>query len=145
MSTYIKFTDNNSDSLTHYGVKGMKWGKHKIKWKSDGNIKSSLGFIKDTISYDAKNRSDAAFNTRLAARDMLYNLATRKNKTNYFIKSSGPAAKRGLDYLKEHGAFTKASRTAFKTYTEPLKIRLKLRNRKKVKKLKAVRIKREDF
>lgn len=140
MSTHIKFTDNNSDSLTHYGVKGMKWRKHKIKWKSDGNIKSSLGFIKDTISYDAKNRSDAAFNTRLAARDMLYNLGTRKNKTNYFIKSSGPAAKRGLDYLKQHGVFTKASRTAFKTYTEPLKLR-----KKKVKKVKAVKIKREDF
>ena len=28
MSIYIKFTDDNSDSLTHYGVKGMKW-KHR--------------------------------------------------------------------------------------------------------------------
>lgn len=125
MNVYIKHTDNNSDSLTHYGVKGMKWRKHKIKWKSDGNIKSSLGFIKGTISYDAKKRSDAAFNTRLAARDAIYNLGTRNNKTSLFIKSSGPLIKRGLDHIKKHYVFSKASRTAFKTYTEPLKLRLK--------------------
>lgn len=30
-NTYIKLTDNNSDFLTHYGVKGMKWRKRKEK------------------------------------------------------------------------------------------------------------------
>ena len=29
MNTYIKFTDDHSNSLTHYGVKGMKWRHHK--------------------------------------------------------------------------------------------------------------------
>ena len=29
MSVYIKHYDEEGDSLTHYGVKGMKWRKHK--------------------------------------------------------------------------------------------------------------------
>ena len=139
MNTYIKHYDEG-DSLTHYGVKGMKWGKHKIKFKPEGNIKSSIWFAKEQIKNDARKRSDAAWNTRLAARDMLHNLATRNNKTNFYIRSSGPAIKRGLDHIKSSLAFSKASKTAFKTYTGPLKFR-----KKKVKKLKAVKIKREDF
>ena len=38
---YIKFTDDHSDSLTHYGVKGMKWHKH-LKSKIQDEVASRL-------------------------------------------------------------------------------------------------------
>lgn len=124
MDANIKCYDENN-SLSHYGVKGMKWRKHKIKWKPEGNVKSTLRFTKDQILYNANERSYMGFKVRLAARDAIYNLGTRKNKTSLFIKSSGPLIKRGLDHIKKHHIFSKASRVAFKTYSEPLKFRKK--------------------
>lgn len=35
METKAVFSDDRGDKLEHYGVKGMKWGKHKLTSKSD--------------------------------------------------------------------------------------------------------------
>ena len=40
-NVYIKFTDDNSDSLTQYGVKGMKWHK-RLKSKIQDELASRL-------------------------------------------------------------------------------------------------------
>lgn len=51
MNVYIKHIDNGSDSLSHYGVKGMKWRKHKY-----GDLERSFNKAMNgsaTSDYDA--------------------------------------------------------------------------------------------
>lgn len=45
MNTYIKLKDDGSDYLTHYGVKGMKWRKHK-------NYENRLDDPKERAKFD---------------------------------------------------------------------------------------------
>lgn len=56
MKDYISISsDEGEASLTHHGVKGMKWGRRKDRRSSSGSSRKKTRTVKSTVSKKASN------------------------------------------------------------------------------------------
>lgn len=53
---YVVSRTNNPDELLHYGIKGMKWGKHKSTYTLDYQKKIKTNYQKEMIVLVSKIR-----------------------------------------------------------------------------------------
>lgn len=119
---YIKHTADD-DSLTHYGVKGMKWHKHKRRFlpgydeemtrelqdaaqkrnmerdahRKDGGIKSSLGQVGLTVRAEAKKRQTTSYKVS----------STLKRAGSSTIRASKKAVSKGKSIFNSIRTFKK--------------------------------------
>ncbi len=119
MSTYIKFTDDNSESLTHYGVKGMKWRHHKNNaWdlKQMYGINTNYNRHPDTEEERMDNRiRSGALQSKI--RGHREGLRTRNEGTLKARPSLAPALKYNSERAKKtiDRLFSKAKKGLTKT------------------------------
>ena len=93
MNVYIKHTDNNSDSLSHYGVKGMKWRKRKT------------GLIPDAIK--AQKHAALGYKTADAAEDVMWRMKYHNRGKTKFGDAASELSRVG--YLVKNGNRKKAA------------------------------------
>ena len=111
MSTYIKHSED--DSLTHYGVKGMKWKNRKAYAKADRLYDKNKVYRKVMDHYGPENNSKSArrfrktwnkaFDVYASAQSGKYRadkaFKKLKKKGSNTIKSSKKAASKGYKKL----------------------------------------------
>ena len=84
--TFIGDIDLNDDTLAHYGVKGMKWGRrrHHVKVLGKGRVKASYKGEKFTVKDAAAiNDNIPRYNLEFKKNAKIHNLGEDKYRAEY--------------------------------------------------------------
>ena len=116
METKAIFSDDRDDKLEHYGVKGMKWGKHKLVDKALNEVGEQADIIYDESGIDRTkskvyNDRKVVKNARQNAKNFAKAKAARNvSSTHRFVKGAvidtkaskyGSRKSKGMDRVRK--------------------------------------------